>query len=785
MHSIQPDNRLQSLIRDDRADIIYKKGNYTNTYLMAEIDGLPKDEILYLGYLDNNDEFVQLYSPFDTNGHYRRTACTAYTPSSNSASQSLNDYFLDLDNYYFYQFDSIQDAGSVSQLNVTEEGELTITDNHGSQPMNQYSFSNTNHYTLDLYMKAPKQSIYNGKDFGIRIGNTDNFLAIFFGYYKIVASVNNNGEELFQSEQIVNAVDYTHIVITRDGNTFTLDYNDGEYVGTCEVNVDIENKLGFYDMNWGATNTIYVKDISVTSAAKNAIQLPAQYNADFSFWEDFVADSYDWVLHLPESNNFAAHDYPVSVDIVDFDTFEMVNSAIFPNESLTAKIRTYVNTIPESTDLLTTNATYDASTGIITYPPGDIDDLSVGEHTQLITGATNQLLTYTIKNPIEFFTTNNSDNAIYGTRIVNQYIGYTALTGELNINSYIDIKINGQSITHKNGHADQYHRYQSYKLPPGTYNYEVTGSTSTCPGLYTVTGTTHVVTTDCTLTLEDDATEQGAATRTNPRTLHVTYKWQNTPINNANIQVINLDNNSIVATGTTNNDGQISLSVTSGGTYQAQAIDYDNTILLSSTNCNITGIIFYDECNSEDNLIYYGNPIRIDSDWTITGNPTLTYNSNQNAYRLYDTVYERTGFPILPLNNLKKVKIELDVNVTNYGEPGLYIVPAEENMGTERVEYINLLRDGNGSNTYCNYYKIRQSTTWQPSRIQSDITNPGWIHLIIDIDGINVSVEYQKTDGTVIGSYSSTTDGDWQGRRYCLGARGNFATYVKNIIATN
>lgn len=586
MHNIQPDNRLQSLIRDDRADIIYKKGNYTNTYLMAEIDGLPTDEILYLGYLDDNDEFVQLYSPFDTNGHYRRTACTAYTPSSNSASQSLSNYFLDLSNYYFYQFDSDQNAGDVSQLNVTEEDELTITDNRGSQLMNQYSFSDINHYTLDLYMKAPKRSIYNGKDFGIRIGDTNNYLSIFFGYYSITATV-NNGEKLFESGMIVQAVDYTHIVITRDGNTFSVDYNDGEYVGTCEVNVDIENKLGFYDVNWGARNTISIKDVSVKSATKNAIQLPAQYNADFSSWEDFAADSYDWVLHLPESSNFTEHNYPVTVDIVDFDTFEMVDSVIFPDENLTAKTRTYVNTIPESTDLLTTNATYDASTGIITYPPSDIDDLSMGEHTQLITGATNQLLTYTIKNPIEFFTRNNSDNAVYGTDRRNQYIGYTALTGELNLDSYIDIKINGQSMTWVNSHADLHHRYESYKLPPGTYNYEVTGSTSTCSGLYTVTGTTHVVTTDCTLMLEDDTTEQGAASIRNPRTLFVTYKWQDTPITNANIQIINLDNNSIAATGTTDNDGKISVSVTSGGTYQAQAIDYDNTILLSSTNCNI------------------------------------------------------------------------------------------------------------------------------------------------------------------------------------------------------
>lgn len=734
MHNIQPDNRLQSLIRDDRADIIYKKGNYTNTYLMAEINGLPTDEILYLGYLDNNDEFVQLYSPFDTNGHYRRTACTAYTPSSNSASQSLSNYFLDLNNYYFYQFDADQDAGSVSQLNVTEEDELTITDSHGSQLMNQYSFSDINHYTLDLYMKAPKKSIYNGKDFGIRIGDTNNYLSIFFGYYNISASV-NNGETLFQSGKIVNAVDYTHIVITRNGNAFSVDYNDGEYVGTCEVNVDIENKLGFYDVNWGARNTISIKDVSVKPATKNAIQLPAQYNADFSFWEDFAADSYDWVLHLPESSNFTEHNYPVAVDIVDFDTFEMVNSAIFPDENLTAKTRTYVNTIPESTDLLTTNATYDASTGIITYPPSDIDDLSVGEHAQLITGATNQLLTYTIKNPIEFFTRNNSDNAVYGTDRRNQYIGYTALTGELNLDSYIDIKINGQSITWVNSHADLHHRYESCKLPPGTYNYEVTGSTSTCPGLYTVTGTTHVTTTDCTLTLEDDATEQGAASVQHPRTLFVTYKWQNTPITNANIQIINLDNNSIAAIGTTNNQGEVNFNVTSGGTYQAQAIDYDNTVLLSSTSCNIeydaiftvnpygatyynnnNVAIQYDDVNNEMYTIGVHSSQMID-EFTPSTNYKFSFDYKPDGMQRCNIYY---GFNPGNINLNAQPTIRIGGNITNTDwynvdvrtctsgnvndcdNTMIYLAQKLENVATNQWIHIDIVRQNNLVSVYIN-----------------------------------------------------------------------------------
>lgn len=732
MYNIQPDNRLQSLIKDTRANIIYKYGNYSNTYLMADINGLPDDATLYLGYLDNNDEFVQLYSPFDVNGNYRRTPCTCSSSHIDSPRELLDNYLLHLNSYYFT-------AGDSSSLSIINDYELLLTTSGSSEPWHELPFTYSNHYGIELCVKKPNGT-YIGKDFSLKIGTPEHAFIISFQYYNIHFIEQYNGEELVHEYADAKSVqDYTHISIMRHDNEWTVNYNFGEIVKTVTTIVDgIENKFGFDNFNYSTTGQLYIANFKFYNfAAKNAIPLPANYNADFSNWENFAVGTYNWVLHLPESGTFYEHNYPCTVEIVDFDIFSIINPQIYPTEDINVQLKTYVNTIPLQCDWMTANATYDAETGIVTYPNSDINDLTVGEHAQLITGETNQLLTYTIKNPIEFFTKHNSDNAVYGTDMLNQYIGYTALTGELNIDSYIDIKINGQSMTRINEHADQYHRYESYKLPPGTYNYEVTGSTSTCSGLYTVTGTTHVVTTDCTLTLEDDAhktfnapsspnfqmsdewqiefdtdleatsswhigigsdvnyeitleyddsvdenkiflnfAESGdswgisidgtqsyhiilsinteydttnhmmnitfnlslngrvysfpttisdfgnhtyadgllndavlteiqdwangagvinfqytgnkdAATMTNPRTLFVTYKWQNTPITNANIQIINLDNNSIAAIGTTNNQGEVNFNVTRGGTYQAQAIDYDNTVLLSSTSCNI------------------------------------------------------------------------------------------------------------------------------------------------------------------------------------------------------
>ena len=68
---MQPNNSQLNLQTDNTADFIFKKGNYTNTYIVVETTGLPNGVILNL--LDANSK--QLYSPYDTNGNKRTTQC--------------------------------------------------------------------------------------------------------------------------------------------------------------------------------------------------------------------------------------------------------------------------------------------------------------------------------------------------------------------------------------------------------------------------------------------------------------------------------------------------------------------------------------------------------------------------------------------------------------------------------------------------------------------------------------------------------------------------------------
>ena len=287
--SIQTDNKTNPLVIDKSIDLIYKKGNYSNTYLIADITGEPDNAILYL--IDAQDN--QLYSPFNANGNYEKTACTVET-----------------------------------------------------------------------------------------------------------------------------------------------------------------------------TNT------------KIAIPLPAQYDGDF--WTDYPAGTYNWKLRYHGDDLYEAKDYPLVIQIVDFNTWEVQNPSIYPNEDVSAKIRTYANTIPSVTDLLTANATYDANTGIITYPNNDINDLSVGEHTQLINNK--QLLEYTVKNPIEFYIYGDGINTYYSPSINHQYCNIGCKIKDdcnLAINaSTLQVQINNKIYNGYNDYNDMpnhssvtndYSANNSNPLPPNIY----------------------------------------------------------------------------------------------------------------------------------------------------------------------------------------------------------------------------------------------------------------------------------------------------------------------------
>lgn len=174
-------------------------------------------------------------------------------------------FFQDINTYNIYLDEgSRQNSGSPS---ITyNDGELLFTSENIYGCLNyDYSniFSQTNYYTISFKIKKPSGS-YAGKDFDIDIGDGENAVRFFFGYYNIDCRMINEDEAQCQSGQIVYARDYTDVSITRSGNMWTLDYNNGEYVGTVtSYNNTIVNKLIVRDINWNNSGTIYIKDIVV------------------------------------------------------------------------------------------------------------------------------------------------------------------------------------------------------------------------------------------------------------------------------------------------------------------------------------------------------------------------------------------------------------------------------------------------------------------------------------------------------------------------------------------
>lgn len=101
------DNKSKQLTYDSDAEYIFKKGNYTNTYIVVKTNGLPSGVTLNL--LDEN--YNQLYSPFDVNGNEIKTRCSVVVGETDAiplpANYSNNSYtdFNEGTYNWFFKYD--------------------------------------------------------------------------------------------------------------------------------------------------------------------------------------------------------------------------------------------------------------------------------------------------------------------------------------------------------------------------------------------------------------------------------------------------------------------------------------------------------------------------------------------------------------------------------------------------------------------------------------------------------------------------------------------------------
>ena len=308
--------------------------------------------------------------------------------------------------------------------------------------------------------------------------------------------VETNGTiETDVADFILKKGDYTNTYIAID----TSGLPDGVTLILCDENSNPLYSPVDTNHNWQTTLC------SITVGETDIIPLPAQFNNQLSAHTPFPIGTYNWKLKFNETNDYYGEEIPLTVEIRDFKVWEIQTPQIYPNENITVQLKTYADTYyPDNsfTNLLSTNATYDSSTGIITYPNSDINDLSLGKHMQIINQASNCFIDYEVMNPIEFY---HEGDAYYSAE---QKIGYTIKQRSLVTTNgpakNYNILINGQHInTEKYGikTPSMYNVYTDL-FPPGTYHCVVPTITTSNGETYTCEGDFTISTENCSLNLQ-------------------------------------------------------------------------------------------------------------------------------------------------------------------------------------------------------------------------------------------------------------------------------------------
>ena len=336
-----------------------------------------------------------------------------------------------------------------------------------------------------------------------------------------------------------------------------------------------------------ANNNWITTACSITVGESDIIPLPAQFDNQLSSHVPFSAGTYNWKLKFSNNSYYEEKELPLEIEIRDFKVWDILTPEIYPNENIKVKLKTYADTYYPNNyfdnNLLTTHATYDETTGIITYPNQDITDLSIGKHMQVINQSNNCFIDYEVENPISFYVAYNNEPYIHnhgGYNTATNWIGYTALTG--NQSGLDSLTINGINQTINGKSYNDNMISTSLTLPPGTYYCQVGGKTTTCNAeTYICDGTFTVTTEQCTLSL----TLEGDIIKT-------TYLYDNTtPIPNARIGLIDAHTNALLETAVSDAQGQCIWATTESGTYKSVAYDMrTNEIILES---NIIAPLIY------------------------------------------------------------------------------------------------------------------------------------------------------------------------------------------------
>lgn len=155
----------------------------------------------------------------------------------------LTSFLTDTNNHSFVHT-SEQNANS--NYSITSENELQVK--YRTQLQFLTEFTDNDKYILEFDMKNTE-----GHDAFVYL----NGYAIYNQQYAwiVVGGTRYSAKPRYTS--------YVHVIVTRDGDTFTTNINNGQYIvtGTFE---NVTNILNVSKYGYSSSSSIYVKDLKIT-----------------------------------------------------------------------------------------------------------------------------------------------------------------------------------------------------------------------------------------------------------------------------------------------------------------------------------------------------------------------------------------------------------------------------------------------------------------------------------------------------------------------------------------
>ncbi|WP_458454197.1 Ig-like domain repeat protein [Methanobrevibacter sp.] len=260
---------IHSLTLSSSADIVSAGDTVTLTATHLDESNIPiENETITFEIKDNSDEVIDtLTAVTDSSGIATVSYLVQGSGSLNIQAKngimsskpcsiwSYNTY--NLDNYLTtktdYEYKKIWTANAGGATNLSMSGN-TATLSANATAHHTKEFIDKTHYILEFNMKTASSP---GYDYGFGIGeDSTNFAAIHWqaNTCYIIAKSNSNNNVSFNKRY----TNYVPVKITRNGNEFNFNINNGEINRTVIADVEIPNKFFMMKFSWG---DISIKDM--------------------------------------------------------------------------------------------------------------------------------------------------------------------------------------------------------------------------------------------------------------------------------------------------------------------------------------------------------------------------------------------------------------------------------------------------------------------------------------------------------------------------------------------